>query len=184
MNSLAENTYLRWLDKLNQYAENSLNRYYDEFFTVFVGYNILYVEASKILVSQGQAKLNKYGGINDSEGATTNIIKFLTADYLTSELLKATEVERNIDQLVTQLNGGFYVRNHEWDKKRIDGVASKTGNRTGKAVLELIYGIRCNMFHGGKNFEADQKHILISSTIILRKVNELLFRRLEQGNEN
>lgn len=181
---MAENTYLRWLDKSNQYAEDSLNRHYDEFFTVFVGYNILYVEASKILVSQGRAKTNKYGGINDGEGATTNIIKFLTAEYLTRELLEATEVKTNIDQLMTQLKSGFYVRNHEWDKKRIDGVSSRTGNRTGKAVLEIIYGIRCNMFHGEKNFEADQKNILISSTIILRKVNELIFQRLKQGNEN
>jgi hypothetical protein len=51
------------------------------------------------------------------------------------------------------------------------------------ALLDIIYSIRCNMFHGHKDFETIQAEILIPVTIILNKLTFLLYEKMEQDNE-
>jgi hypothetical protein len=40
--------YNRWADKANNYNEINLSDSFDKFFTLFVAYNILYTETTKI----------------------------------------------------------------------------------------------------------------------------------------
>jgi len=178
LNYEVKKIYLRWIKKADEFKENSLSRYFDEFFTLFVAYNMLYSNATKLLVAQGQAKLNRFGGVPDADGATKNVVKYLNADILTPALLNEDEVKSSIDSLIRELETRFYVRGENWDRKKIEDLRSGANNRVGKAALELVYGIRCNMFHGGKNYEEIQRAVLIPCIVILRKVNNLLFSKL------
>lgn len=170
--------YNRWIDKASDYDEMNLSDSFDKFFTLFVAYNILYTETTKILVSEGKAKLNSFGGVPDSEGATKNIVKYLDSNFLSRKLLEDSQIIKAIADLNSVIPSKFYIKDTEWDRKRMDAINSNQYNRVAKAILELIYGVRCNMFHGAKEFTQMQKEILNPCIVILEKVNKLLFDKL------
>ena len=170
--------YTRWKDKALAYDEKQLADSFDKFFTLFVAYNILYTETTKILVSRGQAKLNKYGGVPDAEGATTNIITYL--GKTSTALFQDSTIQTAINELKVVIPNKFYIKDLAWDRKRMDKINSGKFNITvTKALLELIYGVRCNMFHGNKEFKPIQIEILNPCIKILEKINEILFEQLK-----
>jgi hypothetical protein len=170
MTPILKDNYQRWLKKSKKYNGHSLANYFDEFFTLFVAYNILY----------GEVWRRSYGAkwVKDKKAATTDVVKFLSDSYV---LLTLSEprMKEHIDEIISQLAENFYVIDSESDRKLIESIQSGEKNRFGKAVLELLYGIRCNMFHGKKGFEQDQTEILIPAIKVLRKINEILFIKLD-----
>jgi len=178
INTEIKEMYNRWIEKAGSYNETELSDSFDKFFTLFVAYNILYIETTKILVSEGKARLNSYGGVPDSEGATKNVVKYLDNTFLSRKLLEDPQITKAIVDLNSVISSKFYIKDTEWDRKRMDAINSNQDNRVAKAILELIYGVRCNMFHGSKEFIQMQKEILNPCIIILEKVNKLLFDKL------
>ena len=69
----------------------------------------------------------------------------------------------------------------EEDKKLLEDLRSENEHRKVGALLDIIYSVRCNMFHGHKGFDRVQIDILIPLTILLDKLTTLLYERL--GND-
>jgi hypothetical protein len=62
----------------------------------------------------------------------------------------------------------------------------RSANRRTKAeaVLEFIHAIRCNTFHGSKEFDRVQIPVLKPCIVILMHLNELLLDKLMRGNQS
>jgi hypothetical protein len=47
-------------------------------------------------------------------------------------------------------------------------------------ILEVIYKVRCNLFHGSKLFEPSQKEILIPLNLLLKGIIEKIYEKLTE----
>ena len=83
-----ENFYIRWLQKADEYQNESLQDCFDRFFTLFVAYNRLYAELALSRVKKGLVK-TKRGYIPDSLAAKNGIQGYLG----TQEILQCLESE-------------------------------------------------------------------------------------------
>jgi hypothetical protein len=54
--------------------------------------------------------------------------------------------------------------------------------RRAKAVLEALYAVRCNMFHGRKGFRPIRLELLQPAIVVLENTAEALYRALEQND--
>ena len=70
------------------------------------------------------------------------------------------------------------VRQKEQDEDLLRRLRSKSQNTKAEAILDLIYSIRCNTFHGHKGFEGVQTAILSPVIALLRKLIDLLREEL------
>jgi len=46
-------------------------------------------------------------------------------------------------------------------------------------LLEIVYQIRCNTFHGQKRFEESQRQILDPCIRILERLNDMMITKLD-----
>lgn len=69
-------------------------------------------------------------------------------------------------------------RQPDRDQKLLKGLKSRGIKKRIHAILDLIYSVRCNMFHGNKRFDEVQMNLLIPVTLLQRKVIEILYRKL------
>jgi hypothetical protein len=182
----------RWLCKADESQKSgSLSGCFDAFFSYFVTFNRLYGTAYiDLLNKKGGAKTpNDY--IPDRKASTT-----FTAQYIgQSELVSAIEGDQACADALSRIasfiqEGRFYFklgpqgqRQPEEDQKLLTKLISKTPSLRAKGILEVIYSIRCNMFHGHKGFDQVQTEVLIPTNIILRKVIELLLAELQRSHQ-
>jgi hypothetical protein len=90
--------------------------------------------------------------------------------------------------------GVFSIKNDEFSIKldMLDGTKDVTANvtllekleSTSKnthinAITDIIYSVRCNIFHGQKQFKENQLSVLKPVTILLEKLVNLLFNKLK-----
>jgi hypothetical protein len=162
--------YKRWIDKANQYNTNDLSECFDKFITLFILYNFQY---SYIARKENIVKPN--GWFKDKEMATV-IIKnhFPVQDFCDDP--KVTTAITAICSLVTE--NIFFIRNDNIDKKLLKNVQSANVQDKCKGILEMLYFIRCNLFHGQKEFTDSQKAILIPCIEILQILNAIIFDSL------
>jgi hypothetical protein len=71
----------------------------------------------------------------------------------------------------------------EEDRKLLNNLRSDNKQWKVSALLDIIYSVRCNMFHGHKGFDRVQIDILIPLTILLDKLTTLLYERLSSDYE-
>ncbi len=166
---------MRWSDKADKYTEKTTEDVFDRFFSLFVAYNTLYSEITIML-----EKKNMHKGTGDRVSATQNVPKYIGQAILFDKL---KNLSGDIDKIVNLIkNGTFYISTKRdnitpdtaKDNKYIDNIeninsAQNLANKTkfNEAVLSLIYGVRCNMFHGKKGFDPIQKELLIPMNNIL-----------------
>jgi hypothetical protein len=48
-----------------------------------------------------------------------------------------------------------------------------------EGILETIYQVRCNLFHGEKSFAPHQKMILLPCIVILEEINDVIFEYIK-----
>ncbi len=183
----------RWQLKVDAYNNHSLADLFDKFFTLFVIYNRLYVEAGKLVLGrddhgiEGLSKKFKYtvgdgGGVRlgqpfpDRIGATKIAPIFLSALGHDLELYCKTEI---LHMIGTIKNKEFYFyydyKNDRPDFEKDISVAEKAKKFDASAVLDLIYVARCNMFHGSKEFDVVQSRLLKS----MNKILEFIIGRMK-----
>ena len=171
--------YRRWSEKAEGYQENDLRNCFDEFFTLFVAFNSLYVQASYKLISRGDAKLNKYGTVPDGEGAKENVVKYLDAQAIFDRIEAHQPAKDALNAIVNEIKSGrFYLKTAAWDTKRVAAIRSQDPARLSKATLEILYVVRCNMFHGSKGYEPIQMSLLKPCIVLLRIIKQLLYESL------
>lgn len=181
--------YKNWLAKAAQDQGNDIGQYFNRFFTLFVVYNRLYAEATFLLARQNQINLSTRKAFPDADAATDYVIQFLRSTWLIDQLEQDAECQKALNRLIQLLESGrFYIKldmirgNPQplEDQELLNRLKSKSKNDRATAILEAIYSIRCNMFHGHKGFNEVQAELLDPIIVILEKVIELLYKKLER----
>lgn len=159
---------LRWRAKGHQYNMNNLTDCFDGFFTAFVLYNLLY----NLVCARNESD---YPYDKDEDRATKAPKKFIGADIIAAD----AEIRGNANIIKGLIeNGAFYIRETTWDCARIVKLNSNDPEQWSKGILEIVYKIRCNTFHGQKSFSQSQKDILIPCIKILQRLNDMMIEKL------
>ena len=66
------------------------------------------------------------------------------------------------------------------DAHLLKKMESRSQNRRAQAGLEVLYAIRCNMFHGHKGFDLVQMGLLRPALVLLEGTIDLLRQALDE----
>ncbi len=179
--------YRIWLEKAENYSNSDLRDLFDKFFTLYVLYNRVYAEATFELARNNQINLQNRERFPDSKAATTYIVHFLGA----KELVNAFENDPSCCEALNKIgklieHEHFYIKldlvtgkpQPERDIELLNLLRSNESNKKATAITEIIYAIRCNTFHGHKQFTGVQSKILLPVTIILKKLIQVIYLKL------
>jgi hypothetical protein len=160
----------RWLDKAAQHDDTSLDGAFDRFFSAFVAFNRLY---SHLNVTAAHPVRG------DRQQATRRIVSIVGAQALL-QALREDGREDDIRTLAALIGpgGGFYlisersVDRPNWTRNQdlLDRLQSESPSTKMEALLEYLYQVRCNMFHGAKDFEQRQLQLVQPATRCLESV--------------
>ncbi len=171
LNDDLKNFCNRWIEKADNYTSNSTEDVFDRFFSLYVAYNAIYTEATRVLK-------NKKPKTSTTEymSATKNITNYIGEERL---YLALKNNETDINSIITLIeNGTFYIfTKTNVDSENVSAIRNNSSARKkieqekySNALLSLIYGTRCNMFHGSKSFEPIQKELLMPMNNILEMI--------------
>lgn len=181
--------YNSWRRKADERAqENTLAALFDAYFSHYVVFNRLYAEATFTLARTGAISIPRTS-FPDAKGAKEYGLQLVTA----RRFLRGIEGDREsvaaraaIIELIDR--GTFAIKLdmiHGTPQRGLDidllrdlrsgGCAQKS-----KAILDLLYSIRCNMFHGYKGFAPIQADLLRPAITLLRRCSEILFTKLNE----
>jgi len=166
----------------------------DKFFTLFVVYNTLYSKVALTLQKEAlQAGKDEYkwvdGRFPDDHAATDYINAFLGSTSLINALEASDSTKGAINDLIVVL-GQFNIAldpltgfpNKERDEEFLNNLRGGNDFNRAMAILRIIYNVRCNMFHGRKDLHSVQGRLLIPLIVLLEKIIELVYRRLNRRN--
>jgi hypothetical protein len=63
----------------------------------------------------------------------------------------------------------------------LQALSSSNAHHRAEAILKIIYQVRCNMFHGRKSVEPIQKQLLLPLIVLLEKIIEKLYQKLDSA---
>ncbi len=168
----------RWLRKAAQYKSSRLDGAFDKFFTLFVAFNRLYVHAVQIA---GYHAGQRDPG--DRAMATQLFPQAIGHEILWQKLVKGKGIAdvQTLAKLIGP-DGPFFVtfsarRNTpqpEMDANLRRRLLDDSPRIAVEAVLEYLYGVRCNMFHGRKGLEPRQLELLRPCLRCLERIVVLL----------
>jgi len=172
-----------WELKLSQFKNHNdqLRELYDRFMTLFTIFNRYYNEAFYQLKEEKKLKKSRY---SDYEKATTIVLEFLDADSLSFNFTKNQKEIDNICMLIE--NRVFHINladgepREATDKQLLENLRSTAQDVKVKAVLSVIYNVRCNIVHGYKDFEEYQRLIVEPLITLIESVLELFKKEFEE----
>lgn len=193
----------RWREKAKMYDtgdESDISEIFDKFFSLYVAYNALYAQAYSYLGEKSRSrgedgyKAEGKSKFPDEEAATNSILEIIGADKFVSILENNETTRLALNQLRNVMDSNnFSICLHpvsgkprsENDKKINDNILrqslnGRNSNKKGNAILQVIYQIRCNMFHGRKGVAPIQKELLLPIITILEKVVDELYDTLSE----
>ena len=177
-----ERFYNEWLQKADHYTDDSIESCYDKFFTLFVVFNRLYAEATFVLARRGQISIQGNRPLPDRKGATEYTLLFIGQSGFDS--MYETELSHQVSALCSLIdNEQFYIklsspngdRQRAKDEALLMGLRAK-GKTRALAILDAVYSIRCNLFHGHKAFQEVQVALLQPTIRILHALIGALYR--------
>jgi hypothetical protein len=142
-----------WLDKADQYSVTSTDDCYDKFFTLFVVFNRLYAEATFDLARRGVITLQANKSLPDRKGATEYTLEVISIDAF--QALYDARLVHAVGEIANLIdNEHFFIKLSTPDGNRqpvedqvLLAHLRSSGKTRALAVLDLIYTIRCNLFH-------------------------------------
>jgi hypothetical protein len=75
-------------------------------------------------------------------------------------------------------------KNEAKDQALLQSLQSSSPDERAKAVLQFIYQVRCNLFHGRKGVDPVQKELLIPLANLLEKIIKLIYDKLDSAKYN
>ena len=179
--------YRRWMEKADRHGRDNLSDYFDKYFSLFVAFNRLYAEATFILARKGEPRLARRTSFPDAEAAKTYVLKYIGSKYFLEKLERNQEARPALETLKglisnhrfnIKLNMVTGERQPEKDQELLKKLKSQGFNQKAEAVLDLLYSVRCNMFHGHKGFQEVQVELLKPASCVLKATNEILYEKL------
>lgn len=177
------------MGKARQHNQPTLNDSFDKFFTLYVVLNHLYAEATYRLARQGCVRLDNKTTFPDATAAQEYLVQYVGgAGAVIRRLNDSPTVAAALESLKSQVcNGTFAFKLHmvtgepqpNEDADLCYRLTSSNLNAQACALLETLYVLRCNMFHGRKGFKTIQQQLLIPANIILERIVEILYLQLD-----
>jgi hypothetical protein len=177
-----------WIEKAKDYDNGNLQDVFDKFFTFFVVYNRLYVEATFRMSNKGEINIQNRNSFPDPQAAKNYVIQYLNSGNIND----AFNADNNCVIAIERLKD--IIRNHEFniklnmvtgiperakDLELLSKMESNHTDRRIKAIADFIYSIRCNVFHAQKGYVQNQINVLTPVNTILMKLIDLLFEKLK-----
>lgn len=196
-----EEFYNNWMAKAAEYGIGELRDCFDKFFTLFVVYNRLYAEVTFTLVRAGRIHrlrrdINNLGTMRkifpDRKAATQYLQQYLGSENIIDHLESDDAAANALNTICNLLdNGRFYIkldaltgeRRRLEDERLLSNLRTTNSGFRASAILDLVYSIRCNMFHGHKSFQGVQIDLLQPVITILEKLIELIFQKLSNEQD-
>jgi hypothetical protein len=178
-----------WRTKAETYSIETVGGAFDRFFTLYVIFNRLYAEATFRLARRGHVKLSERY-FPDSKGAQEYVLQFCRAERLANTWEHEPNTSTALRQISDHLRQGrFHLKldmatgapNPDADRDLLAKLESRSRNLRAKGVLEALYAIRCNMFHGHKDFRPVQLVLLEPAIVVLDSTVGILLRALDQN---
>lgn len=182
----------RWFKKAQGYQGQSIQDCFDKFFTLFIVYNRLYAELTLSWARTGRIELRgRNPSLPDAKAAKEYVHRYLGTNHIWSNLQNDV-CQQAINKIRKLLKNRVFVikldrlrgePRREEDLKLLEDLRSESQDRKVRALLDIIYSVRCNMFHGHKGFDSVQTEILVPVTILLDKLAVLLYEKLSSDYE-
>lgn len=181
----------RWFQKARGYQGQSIQECFDRFFTLFIVYNRLCAELTLSWARTGKIQLPSRS-FPDAKAATKYVHSYLGTNHVWSNLQNGDQCQQAVSTIRNLLEDQkFEIKldrlrgepRPEEDLKLLNNLRSDNKGRKVSALLDIIYSVRCNMFHGHKSFDSVQTEILVPVTILLHKLAVLLYERLSSDYE-
>lgn len=177
-----------WIEKANEYDNDNLQNVFDKFFTLFVVYNRLYVEATFRMSNRGEINIRNRNTFPDPQAAKNYVIQYLTSNSINNAfnandnclqaIERLKEIIRN-QEFNIKLNMVTGIPEREKDLELLAKIESNHTDKKIKAIADFIYSIRCNVFHAQKEYIQNQINVLNPVNTILYELIDLLFKKLE-----
>jgi hypothetical protein len=182
----------RWFKKARGYQGQSIQDCFDKFFTLFIVYNRLYAELTLSWARAGMIELRgRNPSIPDAKAAKEYVHRYLGTNHIWSNLQNDV-CQQAISKIRKLLENRVFViklgrlwgePRREEDLKLLEDLRSENQDRKVRALLDIIYSVRCNTFHGHKGFDIVQTEILVPVAILLDKLAVLLYEKLSGDYE-
>ena len=172
-----------WLAKADAIQLKSLEDYFDKFFTLYVVYNRLYAEVTFDLDRRRQINISNKKSFPDREAATNYVLKVVGSTKLITSVTGDSDCAQALREIEQLIEGGKFsiklniitgCRQPDEDQNLLSRLRSSTNKSArAQAILDLVYSVRCNTFHGHKGFDEIQTQILGPVIVLLKKIIEL-----------
>ncbi len=200
ISSELQSFYTRWLQKAEGYQNQNLQDCFDRFFTLYVAFNRLYFELAIYYVKKGLKgkTINSYEKrpvrqtpkyISDAQAAKHYVQIYLGSEIILRSLQSDACCTESLMSIIDLLERKVFAikldrfsgeRKVEADSTLVEGLKSNNAYKKIYAILDMIYSIRCNMFHGQKGYEDVQIKILVPVTILLKKIMRSLYEKMSR----
>ena len=169
----------RWRAKAQLYRGAEVADWFDKFFSLWVLFNALYTEVAWRTGNAGMA---------DSVAGQDNLLQYLGGRAFIEAFEANPAALAAVADIQTFLTGHVYyfkldratgARQPAEDERLLRDFQSNGSNGQGKAILEALYSVRCNLFHGHKGFDPGQVDLLRPMTVILETVIDITFHHLQ-----
>lgn len=167
----------RWIDKAQGYRSDELEDLFDRFFTLFVVYNRFYSTAADLYrgTRDPREALMLQG---DRREATTIMSRLIGQRRFLDVAKECPEIAGSCEAISELLrNQQFFLHSTRGTKDpdllRDAKLADGLRRYALLAVLECLYQIRCNFFHGEKEFAPCQARLLVPAIALLERVVQL-----------
>ncbi len=187
INQEIENFCHNWIEKAEAYNDSNLQDVFDKFFTLYVVYNRLYVEATFRMSNRGEINIRNRHSFPDPEAAKNYVIQYVTSRAINDAFnndencVVALERLKNIirnQEFNIKLNMVTGMPEREKDLDLLTKLETRSTDKRIKAIADFIYSIRCNVFHAQKGYHQTQIPVLNPVNVLLKKMIILLFEKL------
>jgi len=176
--------YSAWMTKAKDH-DHSLASAFDRFYTLYVVYNRLYAEATFVLARNGGLNLSGRNTFPDSKAATDYVVQFVGGQDIVASIENDLPARVALQRIVSGF-GTFHVCLDmvtgeplpEADENLRNRLESANNATKAKAIAETVYKVRCNTFHGHKEFNEVQRELLEPICVILEKLIECVYGKL------
>jgi hypothetical protein len=180
-----KNFYEKWLRKADNYKKDSLTNHFDKFVTLFILYNFLYVEVLNQLVILGKQTGKPSEKTSEKTMATDYVVEFLGARYFIQCIEEMQGYWNELCSILEEKRFNIFFDLYGYplqdeDNELLNNLRSKNSQGKALSILSVFYHVRCNLFHGRKEFEEIQKRLLIPINHLLRKTIEIVYNKLNQ----
>lgn len=174
-----------WLDKAESCQQLQIEAVFEKYFSLFVAFNILYSHAA--------IRLQEPNAREDKKHATRTVALWIGHERILSELQANPGTTHDISTLrhLIERNGPFFlfwqpgehgipIRDVQKNAQLCQRLSSDQPVVQAEAILEYLYLVRCNIFHGSKGLDQSQEEILHPSMRCLQQIVRLGMEKLSQ----